>query len=132
MRKTFHKPIRATKTWETIRQFMVGMGVYWDSNAERQYFHNVLCNLLSKPEIIIKPIPLEIEGGTYRPDFQVIFSDNSEYYVEVKGSESPMWRRTRKQLRERYPSLRLLIVFGRADKKRGFVTTKQEWLNEIT
>ena len=74
----------------------------------------------------------EIEGGEYRPDFMTWDGNCNNYYIEVKGIESDIWRRTKKQLRERYPNLRLLIVFGRADKKRGFVTTKTEWLNEVS
>lgn len=134
--RTFHKPIRATKTWEELNCDGVGFGVYWDSLAEKQYFYHCLLAGTTWPlrHIIIKPKPIEIEGGTYRPDFFVTPTVNKRlasvgYYIEVKGSETPMWRRTKKQLRERYPNLRLLIVFGRADKKRGFVTTSQSWLN---
>ena len=115
-----------------------GASVRFDSKLEMAYWDATKkagLNLVFHPAHYFT-----LEGGSvYRPDY---YSPFLEQYIEVKGgrirkgdgkkttSESPMWKRTRKQLAERYPNLRLMIVYGRVDAKRGFITEWTEWLND--
>lgn len=113
------------KAKPVVKTFPDGSSIRFDSMAEAAYYDK-----MSADEDPFDFHPCQyftIEGGVYRPDY---YFPKAGCYVEVKGVETPMWRRTRKQLKERYPNLRLLIVYGRADKKRGFVTEREEWLNE--
>jgi hypothetical protein len=117
---TKYKAKPVTKTFED------GSSIRFDSMAEAAYWDKMIATI---GRFTFHPCQhFTIEGGTYRPDYHV--DGDQDYYIEVKGVDTPMWRRTRKQLAERYPKLRLLIVYGRADKRRGFVTEREEWLNE--
>lgn len=122
------------KAKPVVKTFPDGSSIRFDSMAEAAYWEKIYADGNFNKIFIFHPAHyFSIEGGTYRPDYHVWSIGNSvddEYYIEVKGVETPMWRRTRKQLKERYPNLRLLIVYGRADKRRGFVTEREEWLNE--
>lgn len=120
------------KAKPVVKTFPDGSSIRFDSMAEAAYWEKMVA--LGNKFVFHPASYFTIEGGVYRPDYwvQPLRLDSENHYVEVKGIETPMWRRTRKQLKERYPKLRLLIVYGRADKKRGFVTEKQEWLNPTT
>jgi len=88
--------------------------------AEYSYWlHHLQADPLTKTDKFF-----EIEGGQYNPDFQA-----GTMYIEIKGIESDIWRRTKEATERAIPESAVLIVFGRADKKRGFVTVKEEWLN---
>lgn len=113
------------KAKPVVKTFPDGSSIRFDSMAEAAYWDKM--NVDGFPFYFHPCQYFTIEGGVYRPDY---YFPVSELYIEVKGVETPMWRRTRKQLKERYPKLRLLIIYGRADKKRGFVTEREEWLNE--
>lgn len=113
------------KAKPVVKTFPDGSSIRFDSMAEAAFYDKLI---LEQRAATFHPCCyFTIEGGVYRPDY---YDDIQDMYIEVKGVETPMWRRTRKQLKERYPNLRLLIVYGRADKRRGFVTEREEWLNE--
>lgn len=126
------------KAKPVVKTFPDGSSIRFDSMLEMAYWEKLT---LSGSNFQFHPVAhFTLEGGTvYRPDY---YFPMSGVFVEVKGgrirqrdgkkstSESPMWKRTRKQLKERYPNLPLKIVYGRADKLRGFVTEWVEWLNE--
>jgi hypothetical protein len=119
------------KAKPVVKTFADGSSIRFDSLAEAAFYDKMVA--LDKTFVFHPCHYFAIEGGTYRPDYHVwdiTGTSDDEHYIEVKGVETPMWRRTRKQLKERYPNLRLLIVYGRADKRRGFVTEREEWLNE--
>lgn len=119
------------KAKPVVKTFPDGSSIRFDSMAEAA-FHSKM--VVEEIDFTFHPCQyFTIEGGVYRPDYYLpahAISGYRDCYIEVKGVETPMWLRTRKQLKERYPNLRLLIVYGRADKKRGFVTEREEWLNE--
>lgn len=118
------------KAKPVVKTFPDGSSIRFDSMAEHAFYEKMIA--LDKTFVFHPSHHFTIEGGVYRPDYFVrdFRVGVPDYYLEVKGVETPMWRRTRKQLKERYPNLRLLIVYGRADKRRGFVTEREEWLNE--
>lgn len=119
------------KAKPVVKTFPDGSSIRFDSMAEAAFYDKMLIDYNDATLFIFHPCQFfTIEGGVYRPDYFVNECWVKEHYIEVKGVETPMWRRTRKQLKERYPNLRLLIVYGRADKRRGFVTEREEWLNE--
>lgn len=117
------------KAKPVVKTFPDGSSIRFDSMAEAAFYDKMVA--LDKTFVFHPASHFTIEGGVYRPDYHVrdFRVGIPDYYLEVKGVDTPMWRRTRKQLAERYPKLRLLIVYGRADKKRGFVTEREEWLN---
>lgn len=115
------------KAKPVVRTFGDGSSIRFDSMAEEAYYRKM--ETLDGGFYFHPVQHFIIEGGSYRPDYYVIPNIGLSYYVEVKGMETAIWRRTRKQLKERFPKLRLLIVYGRADRKRGFVTDREEWLN---
>lgn len=127
------------KAKSVVKTFADGASIRFDSMAEAAFYEKMV---LTKTKFVFHPACyFTIEGSVYRPDY-LVETENGYYYLELKGgrirksdgkkitSESPMWKRTRKQLRERYPNLNLMLVYGRADKSRGFVTEWTEWLNE--
>lgn len=134
------------KAKPVVKTFPDGSSIRFDSMAEAAFYEKMLLTNKDYQFAFHPSCHFSIEGGTYRPDYHVFdaFTRESKYYIEVKGgrirkkdgkkitSESAMWKKTRRQLAERYPKLRLLIVYGRADRKRGFITEWEEWLNPIT
>ena len=127
------------KAKPTVMMLEDGASMRFDSKLEMAYWQKLK---IVGEEFIFHPACYFTLGGgaVYRPDFEIVAGLCD--YIEVKGgrirksdgkkttSESPMWKRTRKQLAERYPNLKLLIVYGRVDAKRGFVTEWTEWLNK--
>jgi hypothetical protein len=80
-----------------------------------------------------------IEGGTYRPDG---YFPASGCYIEVKGGSinkhgnleirgTAQWRQKMKQIYERYPVTKLVIVVGRYSPKHFFITAKELTLKEF-
>lgn len=106
--------LRSQSNWHLFTTEQgVTIPVRFDSKTEWRYFSEVLLPRLLAGElnhVTIKPLPIEIEGGTYRADYFVEDPGNGDYFIEVKGKvETPGWRRTRRQLIARLKSGLLTI-----------------------
>jgi len=58
-----------------------------------------------------KKMPV-IRAITYSADFRVTFADGHVEIIDVKGYETPEFKRTRKMFEYRYPALTLKVVKG--------------------
>ncbi len=47
---------------------------------------------------------------TYRPDFHVVHADGSEWWEDVKGVQTPVFRLKRKLWQARYPERDLRVI----------------------
>jgi hypothetical protein len=94
-------------------------GHTYDSAAEAS--HAAELDLRLKARAILSwtpqvPFPLLVNGtriGTYRADFLVFLHDDTQEAHEVKGFETPLWRRSRKHFEAQYPDIKLVIVKAR-------------------
>lgn len=60
----------------------------------------------------LEQVRVPLSAGTYVCDFLVFKRDGSHEYVEVKGFETAIWKRTYAQLRNEHPEIfsRLTVV----------------------
>jgi len=53
-----------------------------------------------------------IKAITYSADFRVTYADGHVEIIDVKGFETPEFKRTRKMFEYRYPELTLMVIKG--------------------
>lgn len=101
------------------------MGRVYASKAEAQYAHVLHLTLLAGEIRDVEEQPrteLGVPENVYIPDFLVTNMDGSKHYVDVKGMETPIFRRNKK-LWASYGPGKLLIVKRTSDHKFKLVET---------
>jgi hypothetical protein len=87
-------------------------GKTYASKAEREYAE--LCHAMVKAgafRFVLEQVTLwlGVPENTYRPDFFVMYADGTYAFVDVKGMETPAFKKTVK-LWHAYGPCRLLVV----------------------
>ena len=81
-------------------------GITFDSKREARYFCELKLRVMSgEVRYFLRQVPFDLPGNTkYRIDFmEVHANDESVHYIDVKGFETPAFRRSKKQVEALYP-----------------------------
>jgi hypothetical protein len=80
-------------------------GHVWRVNPGHGILGAMICGVCKKKMPVIRAI-------TYSADFRVTYADGHVEIIDVKGFETPEFKRTRKMFEYRFPELTLKIVTG--------------------
>jgi len=79
-------------------------GIRFDSKKEGRYYQQLKLRVKSGEVIFfLRQTVFHIEGGTYRVDFQEFHADGTIHFVDVKGMQTPAFKKSKKQVEARYP-----------------------------
>ncbi len=79
-------------------------GIKFDSKKEGRYYQQLKLRVKSGEVIFfLRQTVFHIEGGTYRVDFQEFHADGTVHFIDVKGMETPAFKKSKKQVESRYP-----------------------------
>ena len=81
-------------------------GITFHSKKEANYYR-YLIQARDKAKTVhyfLRQVPFDLGGGTkYRVDFVVFYTDGRIEYIDVKGYETPDFKRSKKQVEALYP-----------------------------
>lgn len=79
-------------------------GIRFDSKKEGRYYQELKLRVVAGEVIFfLRQTPFHIEGGTYRVDFQEFHSDGTVHFIDVKGMQTPAFKKSKKQVESKYP-----------------------------
>lgn len=87
-------------------------GITFDSKLEGSYYL-YLKQLKAVGEVVqfLRQVPFYLPGPTrYVVDFQVFWKDGSVEFVDVKGMETPAFKKSKKQVEDLYAPITIKVV----------------------
>lgn len=80
-------------------------GIRFDSKAEARYYSQLkIRKLAGDIKFFLRQVPFDLPGGVkYRLDFMVFENDDTVRCVDVKGTQTQMFKLKKKQVESLYP-----------------------------